>query len=244
MRGVASIGMLAIYMVIALESLTLTVGGLLQICLSPALAWAVQHFVGQSRSVSKDLHVRVQWMLPRAAWAMFVTSFTSAAAFFSTCMSPLVSTCSFGIFAGTAVLVDYMLVVFLFIPMLVVYHKIFPSSGKKARTGWFSWTHVLTTTYRDIVSYVLGLVNVRLDSETAVDRLLPDDNNLQKAAHAYLTQFSNSTDTPIVHVSYSKGANFQEEACKSALWDMVGYLRHSTDAGTVQVVDQARGGEL
>eukprot|EP00961_Rhodomonas_salina_P130408 1755354-Rhodomonas_salina.1 len=291
MRGVASIALLAIYMVryfgimnIFVFFVALTVG-VDDIFVATQYMW-------QSRSISKDLHSRVRWMLPRAAWAMFVTSFTSAAAFFSTCMSPLVSTCSFGIFAGTAVLVDYILVVFLFIPTLVVYHKIFPSSGSKGsgHAVWFSWTHILTRTYKGTVSYILGLANVRavflgvwvlwlslavyfsmqLDSETAVDLLLPEDNHLQKATHAYLTQFGNSTDSPTVQVSftwglaplsrdgvnllldpdflggarYSKGADFQEEACKSALWDMVGYLKNSKDAGTVQVVDQVRGDQM
>jgi hypothetical protein len=49
---------------------------------------------------STPLEVRVQWTLDRAGGAMFVTSATTAAAFFANAISPITSIRCFGIFAG------------------------------------------------------------------------------------------------------------------------------------------------
>merc|ERR1711937_257633 len=73
--------------------------------------------------VCKDLRTRMTWVYRRATSAMFVTSFTTMAAFVATATSPLVDVQSFGIFAAFAILVDFLLVITWFPACLVWYHN-------------------------------------------------------------------------------------------------------------------------
>merc|ERR1711998_824175 len=73
--------------------------------------------------VCKDLKTRITWVYRRATSAMFVTSFTTMAAFVATATSPLVDVQSFGIFAAFAILVDFLLVITWFPACLVWYHN-------------------------------------------------------------------------------------------------------------------------
>merc|ERR1711959_518848 len=57
--------------------------------------------------VCKDLKTRMTWVYRRATSAMFVTSFTTMAAFVASATSPLVDVQSFGIFAACTTLVDF-----------------------------------------------------------------------------------------------------------------------------------------
>merc|ERR1719159_1434117 len=73
--------------------------------------------------VCKDLQTRMTWVYRRATSAMFVTSFTTMAAFVATATSPLVDVQSFGVFAAFAILVDFALVITWFPACLVWYHN-------------------------------------------------------------------------------------------------------------------------
>merc|ERR1711988_677467 len=73
--------------------------------------------------VCKDLRTRMTWVYRRATSAMFVTSFTTMAAFVASATSPLVDVQSFGIFAAFAILVDFVLVITWFPACLVWYHN-------------------------------------------------------------------------------------------------------------------------
>merc|ERR1711998_136667 len=79
--------------------------------------------------VCKDLKTRITWVYRRATSAMFVTSFTTMAAFVATATSPLVDVQSFGIFAAFAILVDFALVITWFPACLVWYHNNLESRG-------------------------------------------------------------------------------------------------------------------
>jgi len=63
------------------------------------------------------------WVYRRATSAMFVTSFTTMAAFVATATSPLVDVQSFGVFVAFAILVDFALVITWFPACLVWYHN-------------------------------------------------------------------------------------------------------------------------
>jgi len=73
--------------------------------------------------VCKDLRTRMTWVYRRAVSAMFVTSFTTMAAFVATATSPLVDVQSFGVFAAFAILVDFLLVITWFPACLIWYHN-------------------------------------------------------------------------------------------------------------------------
>merc|ERR1711904_758876 len=73
--------------------------------------------------VCKDLNTRITRFYRRATSAMFVTSFTTMAAFVASATSPLVDVQSFGIFAACAILVDFVLVITWFPACLVWYHN-------------------------------------------------------------------------------------------------------------------------
>merc|ERR1719159_681842 len=79
--------------------------------------------------VCKDLRTRMTWVYRRATSAMFVTSFTTMAAFVASATSPLVDVQSFGIFAAFAILVDFALVITWFPACLVWYHNNLESRG-------------------------------------------------------------------------------------------------------------------
>jgi predicted RND superfamily exporter protein len=79
--------------------------------------------------VCKDLRTRMTWVYRRATNAMFVTSFTTMAAFVASATSPLVDVQSFGIFAACAIFVDFILVITWFPACLVWYHNHLESRG-------------------------------------------------------------------------------------------------------------------
>merc|ERR1719281_2244478 len=58
-----------------------------------------------------DFRTRMTWAYRRASGAMFVTSFTTMAAFVATGASPLLNVQSFGIYAACVILIDYLLVI-------------------------------------------------------------------------------------------------------------------------------------
>lgn len=90
--------------------------------------WKVSVNVGPG--VNLNAATRFQWVWKKAAWSTMVTSLTTCISFFSSCMIPMVSTCSFGIFAGLAILFDYFLVITLFAVAMMVYHSRWEGRGK------------------------------------------------------------------------------------------------------------------
>jgi len=73
--------------------------------------------------VCVDLKTRMNWIYSRAAWAMFITSATTCAAFICTAVSPLASIQSFGIFSAFVIATDYILVITWFPACVVLYHN-------------------------------------------------------------------------------------------------------------------------
>lgn len=76
-----------------------------------------------------DFRTRMTFAYRRAAGAMFVTSFTTMAAFVATATSSLVDVQSFGIFAACVIFVDFALVITWFPACLVLYHNYLESRG-------------------------------------------------------------------------------------------------------------------
>jgi predicted RND superfamily exporter protein len=74
-------------------------------------------------SVCASFQKRMTWVYRRAAGAMFVTSFTTMAAFVASGTSTLVDVQSFGIFAAFVIFVDFVLVITWFPACLVWYHN-------------------------------------------------------------------------------------------------------------------------
>jgi len=75
------------------------------------------------REVCVDLKTRMNWVYSRAAWAMFITSATTCAAFVCTAVSPLPSIQSFGIFSAIVIATDYILIITWFPACVVMYHN-------------------------------------------------------------------------------------------------------------------------
>ena len=65
---------------------------------------------------------RVAMTLRHAALSMFVTSFTTATAFISNIVSPITSVKCFGLYAGTAILVNYVFMI-TWLPAVVVFYE-------------------------------------------------------------------------------------------------------------------------
>ncbi|XP_071770341.2 protein dispatched homolog 1 [Centroberyx gerrardi] len=94
-----------------------------------------------------ELSETVSVTLQHAALSMFVTSFTTAAAFYANYVSNITAIRCFGVYAGTAILVNYILMV-TWLPAVVVLHErylpnVFPCSkpphqqrGYCTRTFW------------------------------------------------------------------------------------------------------------
>merc|ERR1719265_1196464 len=83
--------------------------------------------------VCKDLKTRMTWVYRRATSAMFVTSFTTMAAFVASGTSTLVAVQSFGIFAAFVIFVDFALVITWFPACLVWYHNNLESRNRCCR---------------------------------------------------------------------------------------------------------------
>lgn len=71
-----------------------------------------------------DISLRLSFVYRRAASAMFITSFTTMAAFFTSVFSPLLGVSTFGIFSALLVFVNYLSVI-LFFPTVVITHELF-----------------------------------------------------------------------------------------------------------------------
>jgi len=72
--------------------------------------------------ICHSLVTRMDWVYRRAGKAMFITSFTTMAAFIATATSPLVQIQTFGIFTAFCVWTDYVLVMTWFPACLIIYH--------------------------------------------------------------------------------------------------------------------------
>lgn len=96
---------------------------------------------------NSELSETVSVTLQHAALSMFVTSFTTAAAFYANYVSNITAIRCFGVYAGTAILVNYILMV-TWLPAVVVLHEryipnLFPCAkppqqrGLCTRTLWY-----------------------------------------------------------------------------------------------------------
>ncbi|XP_056284267.1 protein dispatched homolog 1 isoform X2 [Pseudoliparis swirei] len=91
-----------------------------------------------------ELSETVAVTLHHAALSMFVTSFTTAAAFYANYVSNITAIRCFGVYAGTAILVNYILMV-TWLPAVVVLHErylpsVFPcAKPAQPPTGYCTW---------------------------------------------------------------------------------------------------------
>lgn len=75
-------------------------------------------------AITKDsLDKRMALSYRRASKAMFVTSFTTASAFLATGFSDIMTISSFGFFAATLIVANYVLVITLFPAFLIIWHR-------------------------------------------------------------------------------------------------------------------------
>jgi len=86
-------------------------------------AWAQARLEGPV--VNRTLETRLAWAYKRAASAMLITSLTDACAFYVNIVSTVVVVRIFGIFMGTMVLVNYILVITWFPAVLVIYTRLY-----------------------------------------------------------------------------------------------------------------------
>jgi predicted RND superfamily exporter protein len=70
----------------------------------------------------KRISLRLAYSFRKAASAMLVTSITTAVSFLSTCLSPIMPICSFGIFSGIVITVNYLLIITA-IPNLYIFYE-------------------------------------------------------------------------------------------------------------------------
>ena len=89
---------------------------------------------------------RVAMTLRHAALSMFVTSFTTATAFISNIVSPITSVKCFGLYAGTAILVNYVFMI-TWLPAVVVFYEKYIESR-------FSLKRFVGTYYERLTGYL------------------------------------------------------------------------------------------
>jgi predicted RND superfamily exporter protein len=76
-------------------------------------------------TVNCDLETRMSWVYRKSGLAMFITSFTTCAAFLCCLGTPIPSVQGFGVFAALVIAADYLLVMTMFCSSVVVYHNRF-----------------------------------------------------------------------------------------------------------------------
>jgi len=79
----------------------------------------------QGSTVNCDLETRMSWVYRKSGLAMFITSFTTCAAFLCCLSTPIPSVQGFGVFAALVIAADYLLVMTMFCASVVVYHNRF-----------------------------------------------------------------------------------------------------------------------
>lgn len=82
-----------------------------------------------TQNVQGDLARRLSQCYGRAAGTMFVTSVTTAAAFFINSGSPILAMSSFGTFAGVTVIVNYLSIILFYPSAVVVWHLKWERTG-------------------------------------------------------------------------------------------------------------------
>lgn len=83
--------------------------------------------------------------IPDAAWAMFLTTLTTAVAFFSTAICPVAPIKMFAIFCGLLIIFDYIMCVLMVFPALCIYDKSIQAK-KRGHVGNRFWTCCVSCT--------------------------------------------------------------------------------------------------
>jgi protein dispatched 1 len=88
----------------------------------------------QSENLSNEVFAgckkrRLAFAFRRATRAIALTSSTTSAAFMANVFSPLMPIVQFGVYAGIIILVNYVLVVFLFPSATIIYDRYFKNKG-------------------------------------------------------------------------------------------------------------------
>lgn len=120
-----------------------------------------------------SLEERVHRTLRHAALSMFVTSFTTSTAFFATSISTIVSIKCFGVYAGTSVLVNYVLMITWLPAVVVISDKYIDplwervtkerfSSLEKIRIVWNVCLEKLSLLYTFVIPWIVSRVHIFL----------------------------------------------------------------------------------
>eukprot|EP00942_MAST-04A_sp_MAST-4A-sp1_P003305 g3305.t1 len=106
-------------------------------------AW--QQALLEGPEVNKNLETRLNWAWNRAAKAMLITSLTDAAAFYINIVSIVIVVRNFGIFMGTIILINYLLVITWYPSVVVVYTKLWPNKKQwkpRCKSVWPCWSKI------------------------------------------------------------------------------------------------------
>ena len=69
--------------------------------------------------ISNNRNMRLAYSFRRAARATFITSSTTSGAFLANAFNPIMPMASFGIYASILIIVNYMLIVLMFPPIII-----------------------------------------------------------------------------------------------------------------------------
>lgn len=78
---------------------------------------------GQIKFLSVDLDRRMAYTIRKSAKAMMITSLTTIVSFLATSFSNIMPISSFGIFAAIVVAVNYLIVILVMPPFIIIYEK-------------------------------------------------------------------------------------------------------------------------
>jgi len=115
----------------------------------------------RKNNMTKSTEYVAAYALPEAISAMFLTTLTTAVAFFATAVCPVAPIKMFAIFCGLLIIFDYILTVCFVLPCLCIYDQALIKGAAGTQTGWCSgcWMGCVgcfaccshTAVYNDIV---------------------------------------------------------------------------------------------
>jgi len=150
---------------------------------------------------TKSTEFVAAYVLPESLYAMFLTTITTALAFFATAINPVAPIKMFAIFCGLLILLDYVLVVFFIFPGLCIYDQalIKRAAGKPVSGFWMGCVGCgtcfarcsLTSLYDGVA--VTKSENVKgdtVESAAVTEEEEPDDTINYNATQRFMVKLS------------------------------------------------------
>lgn len=159
----------------------------------------------QLRNPDNEL-ARMQHVLGKSISAMSVTSFSTAAAFAATAVSPVPALRTFGIFCGATVCANFFFVITYFPAVVLIWSKRFEKSGKADTANEYRCTEIVFEKYGRLLAIrrvrrslllvftvaigALAVMASHLPKPVAMPMLYPPDHNfaINENAHSRLLQ--------------------------------------------------------